>query len=107
LATLTKTTPGSSQFTAVFNGNVALGELGNTSQQVAAKVAGPALFAVGSGANGPPQVNVYRQDGALLASFLAYDASFRGGVSVATADVNGDGVDDIITVARVPKRGGG
>lgn len=100
MATLIETTPGSFQFTAVFNGNVALGELGSTSQQVAAKVAGPALFAVGSGANGPPQVNVYRQDGALL-------ASFRGGVSVATADVNGDGVDDIITVARVPRRGGG
>ncbi len=32
----------------------------------------------------------------MLASFLAYDASFLGGVNVAPGDVNGDGRDDII-----------
>ena len=37
-------------------------------------------------------------------SFLAYDAGFRGGVRVATGDVNRDGVPDIITA---PGLGGG
>ena len=32
---------------------------------------------------------------------MAYDPSFSGGVSLATADVNFDGVDDIITGAGV------
>ena len=36
--------------------------------------------------------------------FLAYDPSFRGGVRVATGDINGDGFPDIITV---PGPGGG
>ena len=37
--------------------------------------------------------------GALVRSFFAYDTAFRGGVTVAAADVNGDGTDDIITGA--------
>src|SRR5262249_34163280 len=37
-------------------------------------------------------------------SFLAYDSSVRSGVRVATGDVNGDGVPDIITA---PGPGGG
>lgn len=34
--------------------------------------------------------------GALLSSFLTFDAGYRGGVNVAAGDVNGDGRDDII-----------
>ncbi|MFX8645089.1 hypothetical protein ABTM18_20385, partial [Acinetobacter baumannii] len=30
---------------------------------------------------------------------FAYDPGFTGGISVTTADINGDGVDDIITGA--------
>jgi VCBS repeat-containing protein len=41
---------------------------------------------------------------AMLASFFAYDPSFRGGVSVAAGDVNGDGVVDLIAA---PGAGGG
>lgn len=55
---------------------------------------------VGAGAGGSPVVRVV--DGTsntILQSFLAYDASFLGGVNVAAGDVNGDGVDDIITGA--------
>src|SRR5207253_1306486 len=35
----------------------------------------------------------------LVASFLAYPAGFGGGVNVSAADLNGDGVDDIVTGA--------
>jgi RHS repeat-associated protein len=56
-----------------------------------------------------PEVKVFDgQTGAQFAGpvgdFLAYDASFRGGVFVAAADTNGDGVPDIITG---PGAGGG
>jgi hypothetical protein len=45
-----------------------------------------------------PYIHVVNQDtGELVERFLAYDASFRGGVRVATADLTGDGVPEIIT----------
>jgi hypothetical protein len=62
------------------------------------------FFAVGAGAGGGPHVKVYDQSGALVLSFLAYDAAFTGGVRVAVADMNGDGIRDIITT---PGPGGG
>jgi hypothetical protein len=49
-------------------------------------------------------VTVYDAGGAVLARFLAYDPSFTGGVHVAVGDINGDGVDDVITG---PGSGGG
>jgi autotransporter-associated beta strand protein len=61
-------------------------------------------FAVGAGDGGFPLVNVYNANGGLIRSFLAYDSSFHGGVHVSTADMNRDGVNDIITA---PGRGGG
>lgn len=56
---------------------------------------------------GGPHVRVYDfVDGSLteLASVMAYNASFRGGVHVAVGDVNGDGNADIVTA---PEMGGG
>jgi hypothetical protein len=50
-------------------------------------------------ASGEPRVWLYNADGTLKRTFLAYSASFTGGVHVATADVNGDGVLDVITGA--------
>ena len=38
-------------------------------------------------------------DDAVVASFFPYDPRFTGGVRVATADRNGDGRDDVLTVA--------
>lgn len=55
-------------------------------------------FAVAAG-SGEPRVWIYNPDGTLNRTFIAYDASFRGGVRVAMADVNGDGDIDIITAA--------
>jgi hypothetical protein len=57
------------------------------------------LFATGTGPGGGPQVNVYNDTQQLVRSFFAYDPNFRGGVTVATGDVNGDGNDDVVTGA--------
>ena len=55
---------------------------------------------VGAGPNIGPQVRVYSgANGSQIEDFEAYDSLFQGGVSVAAADVNGDGVNDIITGA--------
>ena len=50
----------------------------------------------GAGPGGGPQVRVFNQTGAPVLQFYAYDQNFRGGVKVATGDVNGDGKDEII-----------
>jgi len=57
---------------------------------------------VGAGPGSPPLVRVFDENGQPLpgklgTGFLAYDKSFRGGVNVAVGDVNGDGIQDIIT----------
>ena len=57
------------------------------------------IVVTGADAGGGPQVNVYNTSGVLQRSFLAYSASFSGGVRVAVGDVNGDGVPDIVTAA--------
>ncbi|HYH66692.1 MAG TPA: Ig-like domain-containing protein [Urbifossiella sp.] len=61
---------------------------------------GVADFVTGAGAGGAGHVKVF--DGrthAELASFLAFDPTFRGGARVAVADVTGDGTPDIIVGA--------
>jgi len=61
---------------------------------------GVADIATGAGAGGGPHVKVFDgATGATLMSFFAYDAGFTGGVSVATGDLNNDGLADIITGA--------
>ncbi len=59
----------------------------------------------GAGPTGGPHVKVFESDGTPAAyGFLAYDDGFRGGINVAAGDIDGDGIDEIITGARA---GGG
>jgi RHS repeat-associated protein len=54
----------------------------------------------GAGAGGGPHVRVIDGgDGSELHSFFAYDPAFTGGVRVASSDLNGDDLADIITAA--------
>lgn len=60
---------------------------------------GEEMIVSGAGPGGGPHVKVTSQDGTVLASFMAYAPNFKGGVDVATADIDGDGIDEIITGA--------
>ena len=53
----------------------------------------------GAGPGGGPHVRVFSRLGRVLYEFFAYAPAFRGGVSVASGDVDGDGQDEIITGA--------
>ena len=54
----------------------------------------------GAGAGGGPLVKIFNPVNlSLLNSFLAYDATFVGGVFVAAGDVNNDGFADVVTGA--------
>ena len=56
-----------------------------------------ALLAVGAGDGGGPRVRVFADArGRPRFDFFAFDENFRGGVRVAVADLNGDGVSDIV-----------
>lgn len=57
------------------------------------------LHAHGADLGGSPTVTVYGEDGTTKFTINAFDAEFKGGVSVATGDVDGDGTDDIIVGA--------
>src|SRR3990172_1014449 len=58
---------------------------------------------VGANSGGAPSIQVFRQDGSLIRPFLAYSENFRGGINVAAGDVNGDGIDEIVSA---PSSGG-
>ncbi|MDD3711017.1 MAG: putative glycoside hydrolase [Patescibacteria group bacterium] len=51
-----------------------------------------------AGIGGGPHIRVFSKDGRpLIGGFFAYDQKFRGGVSLAVGDVNGNGQKEIIT----------
>lgn len=78
--------------------NVAVGDFNNDNSREIVTV---------PGFGGGPHVRVWNRSGKELFQengFKAYDAAFRGGLSVAVVDVDGDGSDEIITG---PGAGGG
>ncbi|MFH1508756.1 MAG: FG-GAP-like repeat-containing protein [bacterium] len=52
---------------------------------------------ISAGSGGGPQITVHDKLGNVLGIFYAYESTFRGGVRIATADFDGDGIDEIIT----------
>ena len=89
--------PGFFAYDPAFHGgvNVATGDVEGT---------GKPDIITGPGPGGGPNVRVFRPDGTQIASFFAYDPRFAGGVTVAAADLDGDGKAEIITG---PGPGGG
>jgi PKD domain/FG-GAP-like repeat len=77
---------------------------GSSSKSFIIGVGSPHLTVYGADAGGGPMVVAYDTRGLGLTltpafSFFAYDSGFRGGVRVASADINGDSLADIITAA--------
>ena len=58
----------------------------------------------GAGAGGSPIVKTFSSTNTSLGEFYAYDPAFKGGIDVATGDIDGDGKSEIITG---PGPGGG
>ena len=54
------------------------------------------IMAAGPDTGGAPFVQTYNANGTAGAKFLAFEATFSGGVRVATGDVNGDGFEDVV-----------
>lgn len=75
--------------------SVAVGDLGRD---------GVPEIVIANGLGGEPRVHALRRDGTQIGSFLAYDKSFGFGVNVAICDLDGDGLNEIVTA---PQRGGG
>ncbi|HNX11031.1 MAG TPA: putative glycoside hydrolase [bacterium] len=76
----------------------------STKEQISMAVAdldnnGQAEILVGAFKGYAPQVQIFNTQGKLLGVFLAYDKNFKGGVNIASADMDGDGQKDIITGA--------
>jgi hypothetical protein len=55
------------------------------------------IIVTGPDKGAAPRVKVFRPDGTLRQSFLAYPVTFTGGVRVAVGDVTGDGTPDLLT----------
>ena len=68
-------------------------------QSSGASAAAEQYVVAGLGGGFFPHLKILRQDGTVFKSFLAYSPRFIGVITVASGDVNGDGVAEIITGA--------
>jgi peptidoglycan hydrolase-like amidase len=59
---------------------------------------------VANGPGSPPIIRIYDAEAGLRQIFYAYEPAFQGGFNTATCDVDGDGLDEIVTI---PGPGGG
>jgi len=57
---------------------------------------GASEIITGAGVGMLPEVRIFSQDSKLLKKFSAYDQDMRDGVMVSSADINGDGQDEIL-----------
>jgi len=60
---------------------------------------GNATIVAAAGPGGGPHVKVMSSEGVVIYQFFPYPAAFKGGVDVAAGDIDGDGIDEIITGA--------
>lgn len=60
---------------------------------------GKSEIITGAGQGGGPHVKIFSFDGKVKGQFFAFNNSFRGGVSVAVGDVDGEGKQEIVTGA--------
>lgn len=77
---------------------------GQSSSTASGADASRRVVIAGSDAGATPAVRVFSPTGEPRTTFLAYNRAFRGGVRSAFGDVDGDGVNEIVTVPGV---GGG
>ncbi|MBU0598192.1 S8 family serine peptidase, partial [Patescibacteria group bacterium] len=81
--------------------DITLGQMGsgrlNVANALATLLPSANLIITGAGSGGGPHVRVFNENGQRQSQFFAYAESFRGGVNVATGDVDGDGEDEIVT----------
>ncbi len=59
----------------------------------------------GAGPGGGPQVQVLELDGTVIGSFFAFEEYDHSGIYVATGDVNGDGIDEVIVSSESDPQG--
>ncbi len=75
------------------------GEFKGGASVAVGRFGGNATIVTGAGPGGGPHVKVMSADGTVLSQFFPYPVSFKGGVDVAAGDIDGDGIDEIITGA--------
>lgn len=62
-------------------------------------IANRALIITAPGKGGGPHIRIFDNKGNVAGQFFAFNSNFRGGVDIAKADVDNDGLDEIIAAA--------
>ncbi len=70
--------------------NVAVGDVNGDGKQE---------IVTSPGSGGGPHIRIFNIEGQPISQFFSFQESFRGGINVATGDINGDGISEIIVGA--------